>query len=117
MGRPSQWPPRPYPHKQTGMERVTIRLKGVRRDFILGPIGSGEARRAYVRIISEVEAAGSHLPPRRQDRLRVGELTERYLWNGPADTTRPPQGSFRPSAGPSASSRITPTSRPRSSAR
>lgn len=61
MSRPRKWPPQPYPHAATGMDRLTVRLAGARKDYILGPTGSVEAAEEYARVIRTIERAGFRL--------------------------------------------------------
>lgn len=50
MARKSSWPPKVYPHKPSGQDRV--RING--QDFYLGPIGSEESRQAYVALLDRI---------------------------------------------------------------
>jgi integrase len=55
MGRKAIWPPRIYPHKSSGRDR--IRWQSV--DYYLGPIGSEESRRRYRELLAEIERHGA----------------------------------------------------------
>jgi integrase len=57
MGRKAIWPPRIYPHKSSGRDR--IRWRGV--DYYLGPIGSEASRRRYRELLAEIERHGAPL--------------------------------------------------------
>lgn len=51
MGRKAIWPPRPFPHKASGQDRVEHRG----RTYYLGKSGSPESRQAYVELIRRLE--------------------------------------------------------------
>ena len=56
MSRKPNWPPRPFPHRASGQER--LRYRG--NEWQLGPIGSAEARAKYAEIIGKLAAGGNH---------------------------------------------------------
>lgn len=87
MGRPREWPPRPHAHRPSGQERV--RYKGT--DHYLGPIGSLEAKRAYLALIETLEAAGETVPARpapKQGDLSVAEVVAWFLDDADARYSR-----------------------------
>jgi integrase len=52
MAKKATWPPKVYPHRPTGQDRV--RWAG--RDYYLGATGSAEARANYVKLVARLEA-------------------------------------------------------------
>lgn len=76
MGRPRQWPPQPHPHRPSGQER--IRWKG--KDHYLGPIGSLEAKKAYIALIERLEQEGQDAPPKPPPRDGDWSVAEVVAW-------------------------------------
>lgn len=77
MGRRVNWPPKPHVHAASGQERVTH--KG--RHHYLGKAGSIEAKRAYLRLLDELEPPGENQPPpppTAARQLTIAELAERF---------------------------------------
>lgn len=100
MPRRAAWPPRTYP--RNGQEIIRIRINGTVTDRTLGPVGSPEARAAYLRIVAELEASGGCVPLKPGTGITIAELLSRWLAEATTEyslTSREPveiQRAFRP---------------------
>jgi integrase len=78
MPRKSSWPPPMKP--RGGYDRVRVSLgNGRRREYVLGPAGSEKSRKAYLRLIAELEASRGRPAPPAGEKVTVAELVAAYL--------------------------------------
>jgi integrase len=78
MSKKGSWPP-PIRHKKArGQDCIRLRENGRVREIYLGPHGSEQARKEYLRVVAELEAHGNRAPPPAGGIL-VAELLADYL--------------------------------------
>jgi integrase len=79
MSRKGSWPPRVRHNKARGQDCIRLRENGRVREIYLGPSGSEQARKEYLRVVAELEAHGNQAPPAAGSAYLVAELLADYL--------------------------------------